>query len=271
MTAPSCFLAPRSQVSFGRRGRVRWTSFRSALRRSFRGRRGRAGSERRRTADDGGECLAAWGARSTLDNACYVNNRSGISTRTSARAEMNRPKLAAAAAAQPATARDNRRRWPGAQASTFAGRTAWARNLAAPVRDFLSTETGSAIVLLGATIVALLWANSPWSDSYESVWTTKLSINVGGERHLGRSAPLGQRGPDDVLLPRRRPRGQARARRRRAARAPPPRGPGARGDRRHDRAGRDLPARSTPAAPARTAGARRCRPTRPSRSARWRC
>jgi Na+/H+ antiporter NhaA len=63
--------------------------------------------------------------------------------------------------------------------STYSGRTAWARNLAAPVRDFLSTETGSAIVLLGATLAALLWSNLPWSDTYESVWTTKLSIHVG--------------------------------------------------------------------------------------------
>ena len=54
-----------------------------------------------------------------------------------------------------------------AQATPLTGRTAWARNLAAPVRDFLSTETGSAIVLLGATIAALLWANSPWPDSYD--------------------------------------------------------------------------------------------------------
>jgi Na+/H+ antiporter NhaA len=66
-----------------------------------------------------------------------------------------------------------------AQAAPLIGRTAWARNLATPVRDFLSTETGSAIVLLGATIAALIWSNSPWSDSYESVWTTKLSIHVG--------------------------------------------------------------------------------------------
>src|SRR5688572_9753579 len=59
------------------------------------------------------------------------------------------------------------------------GRTAWARNLAAPVRDFLSTETGGAAVLLCAAMAALLWANSPWPDSYESVWTTKLSISLG--------------------------------------------------------------------------------------------
>ena len=58
-------------------------------------------------------------------------------------------------------------------------KTAWARNLAAPVRDFLSTETGGAVVLLAATVAALVWANSPWSDSYESVWTTTLSIQLG--------------------------------------------------------------------------------------------
>ena len=60
------------------------------------------------------------------------------------------------------------------------GRTAWARNLAAPVRDFLNTETAGAAALLMATIAALVWANSPWSDSYESVWTTELSIRLGG-------------------------------------------------------------------------------------------
>jgi Na+/H+ antiporter NhaA len=59
------------------------------------------------------------------------------------------------------------------------GRTAWARNLAAPVRDFLSNETGGAAVLLCAVVAALLWANSPWSSSYESFWTTKLSIHFG--------------------------------------------------------------------------------------------
>lgn len=71
-----------------------------------------------------------------------------------------------------------------AEGEGYAGRTAWARNVAAPVRDFLSTETGGAMVLLGATIAALLWANSPWSDSYESLWTTKLAITLGGDHGI---------------------------------------------------------------------------------------
>jgi Na+/H+ antiporter NhaA len=66
-------------------------------------------------------------------------------------------------------------------ARPFTERTAWARNLAAPVRDFLSTESASALVLLGAALAALLWANSPWSDSYESLWTTELSIRLGSD------------------------------------------------------------------------------------------
>src|SRR4051794_28697965 len=61
----------------------------------------------------------------------------------------------------------------------FTGRTAWARNLTAPVRAFLRAETGGANALVAAVVIALLWANSPWSDSYESFWTTKLSITLG--------------------------------------------------------------------------------------------
>jgi Na+/H+ antiporter NhaA len=48
------------------------------------------------------------------------------------------------------------------------------------VRDFLSNETGGAVVLLGATVIALLWANSPWWGSYESAWGTQLAVRVGG-------------------------------------------------------------------------------------------
>jgi Na+/H+ antiporter NhaA len=62
----------------------------------------------------------------------------------------------------------------------FGGRTAWARNLAAPVRDFLSTETGSGVVLLLATVAALVWANSPWRHAYDTLWSTHLTIQLGG-------------------------------------------------------------------------------------------
>jgi Na+/H+ antiporter NhaA len=65
-------------------------------------------------------------------------------------------------------------------ADAQSGRTAWARNLATPVRDFLATETGSAAVLVVAAVVALVWANSPVRHSYESLWTTQLSIRLGG-------------------------------------------------------------------------------------------
>jgi Na+/H+ antiporter NhaA len=60
----------------------------------------------------------------------------------------------------------------------FVGRTLWARNLEAPARDFLRTETGSAAVLLGGAIAALVWANI--GNSYEHVWTTIASVTVGG-------------------------------------------------------------------------------------------
>jgi Na+/H+ antiporter NhaA len=73
-----------------------------------------------------------------------------------------------------------------AQATPFSGRTAWARSLETPLRNFLRTETGSATVLLAATLAALAWVNID-SSSYERVWQTLLSIEVGGS---GVSQPL---------------------------------------------------------------------------------
>jgi Na+/H+ antiporter NhaA len=63
-------------------------------------------------------------------------------------------------------------------AAAFGERTAWIRNAQEPVREFLRTETGSAVVLLAATAAALIWANLDRS-SYETLWTTQLSIRVG--------------------------------------------------------------------------------------------
>ena len=53
------------------------------------------------------------------------------------------------------------------------------RRLPRPVRDFLDTEASGGILLLAAAVVALVWANSPWSASYESLWHTDVTVNFG--------------------------------------------------------------------------------------------
>ncbi|MTE18984.1 Na+/H+ antiporter NhaA [Streptomyces sp. TRM43335] len=59
-------------------------------------------------------------------------------------------------------------------------RRAFPAQLSAPVRRFLATEAGSAGLLLAATVVALLWANSPWSGLYESLRATEAAFSLGG-------------------------------------------------------------------------------------------
>ena len=66
-----------------------------------------------------------------------------------------------------------------AEATPYAGRTAWARSIETPLRSFLRTETGGAAVLLAATVAALVWVNSD-AHSYERIWSTQLEIRVGG-------------------------------------------------------------------------------------------
>ncbi len=66
-----------------------------------------------------------------------------------------------------------------ATATSFTGRTAWARNLEEPVRVFLRTETGGAAILLAASVAALVWVNID-AASYARVWNTSLSIRIGG-------------------------------------------------------------------------------------------
>lgn len=62
---------------------------------------------------------------------------------------------------------------------------AWGRS--APVTDrvlltlekFLHIEALSGAVLIAAAAIALLWANSPYADSYHALWHTEVSIGVG--------------------------------------------------------------------------------------------
>ncbi|MEQ1873649.1 MAG: Na+/H+ antiporter NhaA [Ilumatobacteraceae bacterium] len=49
-----------------------------------------------------------------------------------------------------------------------------------PLRDFIATEASGAVLLAGAAVIALVWANSPWSGSYDDLWTSRASISVAG-------------------------------------------------------------------------------------------
>jgi Na+/H+ antiporter NhaA len=66
-----------------------------------------------------------------------------------------------------------------ARSGPFAGKTAWARNLEAPLRDFLRTETGSAAILLIGAVAAMVWINVD-ASSYNTVWHMTLRVSVGG-------------------------------------------------------------------------------------------
>src|SRR5512133_2794179 len=60
----------------------------------------------------------------------------------------------------------------------FTGRTAWARSIQTPLRNFLRAETGGAAVLLAAATAALVWVNVD-AHSYDSVWSTSFSVHLG--------------------------------------------------------------------------------------------
>ncbi|CAA9272329.1 MAG: Na+/H+ antiporter NhaA type [uncultured Acidimicrobiales bacterium] len=53
------------------------------------------------------------------------------------------------------------------------------RRLPKSVREFLETEASGGILLLAAALIALVWANSPWSASYQSLWHTDVRLNFG--------------------------------------------------------------------------------------------
>lgn len=63
---------------------------------------------------------------------------------------------------------------------------AWApmmhvRRLArAPIDRFLEIEAASGIMLFVAAALALLWANSPWGETYTTFWATKVGLSIGG-------------------------------------------------------------------------------------------
>ena len=51
--------------------------------------------------------------------------------------------------------------------------------LMAPFTRFTRAASASGIILLIATLVALVWANSPWAHGYHALWELPLAITIG--------------------------------------------------------------------------------------------
>jgi len=47
-----------------------------------------------------------------------------------------------------------------------------------PFQKFVNIESFSGILLLTATIIALIWANSPFKESYQSIWQYKIGFST---------------------------------------------------------------------------------------------
>lgn len=45
-----------------------------------------------------------------------------------------------------------------------------------PLQKFIKTGSASGILLLAATLLALIWANSPFKDSYQALWEYKIGF-----------------------------------------------------------------------------------------------
>lgn len=48
-----------------------------------------------------------------------------------------------------------------------------------PIKDFINNSTTSGIVLFSSALLALILANSPWSDAFHHFWETPFSLGIG--------------------------------------------------------------------------------------------
>ncbi len=53
------------------------------------------------------------------------------------------------------------------------------RRVLRPIREFGRVQASGGIVLLACSLVAMLWANAPFGNTYEEFWHTKLSVGLG--------------------------------------------------------------------------------------------
>jgi NhaA family Na+:H+ antiporter len=64
---------------------------------------------------------------------------------------------------------------PWAQSDRFVPRV-----VAQPLQQFLQTEAAGGVVLLIAAVIAVVWASSPWSTSYDELWSTEITVGTAG-------------------------------------------------------------------------------------------
>ena len=63
---------------------------------------------------------------------------------------------------------------------TFLGSTGrLARFIGRPIHRYVAVEAAGGVLMLIATVAALVWVNSPWQDSYFDFWHTQMSFTVG--------------------------------------------------------------------------------------------
>lgn len=58
------------------------------------------------------------------------------------------------------------------------------RTLVRPLQRFMDHEAGGGVVMVLAAVAALVWANSPWRDTYTDFWHTHLVVELGDLVHL---------------------------------------------------------------------------------------
>lgn len=58
------------------------------------------------------------------------------------------------------------------------------RAVVQPAQRVLQHEASGGVVMLAAAVLALVWANSPWSQSYFDLWATPLRVELGDVIHL---------------------------------------------------------------------------------------
>ena len=54
------------------------------------------------------------------------------------------------------------------------------KTILSPFQKFVKIESFSGLLLLAATIIALVWANSTFGESYQAIWQYKMGFSTDG-------------------------------------------------------------------------------------------